>query len=340
MFNNPLISVCIPVYGTEALLEGCIQSVLEQDFTQIEIVVVDDGSIPENGQLPSSAIIKKIKKYTKIPINLIKHKTNLGLLEARRTAIYEAKGKYIFILDSDDTIPKGALKSLYCKAEETDADIVQGSAYFTGDSNLEILAKKEEQFDSYFSGPLNVNDASNPILDGYLINKKLNGFLWAKLIKREIYLEGLGRIPPITCTFAEDVIQSIWIFNYAKSYFGIRDKVYNYSVTSGISSRKIITELSRWEKVCTTASVFTAIFTECQENGNPFTQEQMAAIKFLCQRYVANNLFQLKKAVAPEIQEEAYALLCEYWGEDLVKYVENKLQDNSASKDPGSNQDK
>lgn len=337
MFNKPLISVCIPVYGTEALLEGCIQSVLEQDFTKIELIVVDDGSIPENGQLSSSAIIKKIKKSTKIPINFIEHKTNLGLLEARRSAIYEAKGKYIFILDSDDTIPKGALKALYNKAAETDADIIQGKAFFTGDSNLEILTKKENQFNSCYSKPLNVSDASNSILDEYLINKNINGFLWAKLIKREIYLEALGRIPPITCTFAEDVIQSIWIYNFTKTYEGIEDKVYNYSVSSGISSRKIITDLSRWEKVCTTASVFTAIFTECEENGNPFTQEQMAAIKFLCQKYVANNLFQLEKAVAPEIQEEAYALLCEYWGEDLVKYVENKLEDNSASKNSSTN---
>lgn len=321
MFRKPIISVCIPVYGTERLLEACINSVLAQNFKQMEIIVVDDGSNPGEGQLPASAIVKQIKKTSKIPINFIKHETNQGLVEARRTAIYSAKGKYIFNLDSDDTLPPDAIKILYEKAKETDADIIQGRNFVTGNCNIEILAKREKDMEFGHIGLLISENGKNQILDNYLVHKKISGYLWGKLIRREVYLEALNRIPPITCTFAEDVIQSLWIYNFSKTFIGIEDKVYNYSINEGISSKTKITELSRWEKVCTTASVFTAIITECEEHGNPFTNEQFDNIKILCQKYVANNLLQLEKAVSPEIHQQAYEMLCDYWGKDLVEYT-------------------
>jgi len=324
--SHPLISICIPVFKTEALLESCIASVIAQDFKQMEIIIVDDCSIPDQGLLPVSKIVKKLKKTTKLPLKLLQHSTNQGLVEARRTAIYAAKGEYIFNLDSDDTLPPNAIKTLFDVAQKTNADIIQGMPYITGNASPEILKKREDEMSNGFVGTLTNEGTINHILNSYILEHKISGYLWGKLIRREVYLEALNRIPPIACTFAEDVIQSLWIYHFAKSFVGLADKVYNYSIQSGISSKTIITDLLRWEKVCTTASVFTAIITECEENGNPFTEEQMDALRILCQKYVANNLLQLEKAVAPEIKEDAYKLLCFYWGEDLVETIKAKLE--------------
>lgn len=297
----------------------------------MEIIIVDDGSSPEDGQLPISKIVKQLQKSTKIPITVLEHSQNMGLVEARRTAVYAAKGEYIFNLDSDDTLPSDAIKSLYEEAEKSNADIIQGKCSVTGNAASELIQKKETAINNTFTGKLTASDLTNQILDKYLLEQNIMGFVWGKLIRREVYLEAFNRIPPISCTFAEDLIQSIWIYNYARSFSGIDAKVYNYSISDGISSRTIIKDLERWEKVCTTASVFTAIITECEQNGNPFTEDQMTAIKIFCQKYVANNLQQLQHAVTSEIKTQAYEMLCEYWGEDLVKYIEEKLKDNSAS---------
>jgi hypothetical protein len=106
---------------------------------------------------------------------------------------------------------------------------------------------------------------------------------------------------------------------------GISDVVYNYTVNTGISSNTKITSLERWEQVCSTASVFTVLFACLQELNPPFTQEQLAAIRKLCRFYVANNLQQLNHSVVPELRPQAYDILCDYWGEGLVKHMEEVL---------------
>ncbi len=322
MFSKPKISVCIPVYKTEAFLEFCVNSVIAQNFKKMEIIIVNDGSSPQNGELSVSSIVKKLKKISKNPIKLIEHSENRGLLEARRTAVYEAKGEYILILDSDDSLPDGAIKSLYEIAEKTNADIIQGKANVTGNDSKEILLKRENSINNININSISSSEGSNQIVEEYLVNRKLSGFLWGKLIKREVYLEALNRIPPITCTLAEDFIQSLWIYNSAKSYIGTESKVYNYSVQNGISSKTVINDIGRWEKVCSTAGIFTAIITEIEENGNPFTEKQIDSIRIYCQQYVANNLKQLRKTVVPELQQTAYEMLCDYWGKDLVQAIE------------------
>ena len=128
------VSVCIPVCGTEKYLAACLESVALQDFDWLEIIVVDDGGVWNAGRKSETAkqILKefcKTHKKQKIPLNFIKHEKNKGLVEARRSAVLEAKGDFIIFLDSDDTLPLGAIKVLYENAEKTDADIVHGKAF-------------------------------------------------------------------------------------------------------------------------------------------------------------------------------------------------------------------
>ena len=104
------ISVIIPNYNYGQYIEECICSVLESDFShaKMEIVIVDDASTDD-----SIKIVNKIKKTADVQINLIKHKTNSGLAKTRNAGIKNAKGKYLFILDSDNYINKDCLKKHY-----------------------------------------------------------------------------------------------------------------------------------------------------------------------------------------------------------------------------------
>ena len=116
--------------------------------------------------------------------------------------------------------------------------------------------------------------------------------------------------------------------NDLNAFTSIDKTVYNYSQDSGITSKNQITNLERWEKVCSTSSVFTLIFSYLDEH--PFPEDSAPALikelRAICNTYLASNINQLKRLVTPSLQAEAYAILCDYWGEDYVKQVEKSMK--------------
>ena len=196
---KPFVSICIPVYSTEQFLEEALQSVCEQAFKYIEIVVVNDGSTGANSEgLSCKKIIKSFKKKSKIKINYIEHIKNNGLVEARRSALYEAVGEYVFFFDSDDLLTPNCIQDLVCVAQKENYDVVQGSFVTFPNENARKIAN--------YCGLINQNE----IFSKWLIEKKYSAYLWAKLIKREILLEAFNLIPPVFCNVGEDFL--IWFF--------------------------------------------------------------------------------------------------------------------------------
>ena len=332
----PKISVCIPVFSSEPFLARCLRSVFTQRFSDFEIVIVNDGSkgTDENGLVCKKIVkslqkeAKRLRKEVKLPLiafNYSEHRTNLGLLEARRTAIENSNGEYILILDSDDELLPDSLSVLYEAAVSSCAQIVQGKAEVFCESEAEQDKKRAENFlvraNNVFSGEL----SGESVFNGFLVDGNHTGFLWGKLIRRETYLDALSLIPFSRCVFAEDFLQYFFISHEAKKYLGIEKPVYRYRVDTGISSNKKITDLDRWEQVCSTANVFTIIFESIKDFSEPLTSEQMKSLRLRSRSYLVNNLKQLNEAVIPELREQARELLCEYWGEDFVTTAEKVL---------------
>lgn len=371
--STPKISICIPVCGTEKFLPECIESISSQDFEGIEIVVVDDGNEKDsrvkhgndsnykhwndkNNKLGNNnfetvqqivKVFKKIHKKQKISIKFIKHEKNKGLVESRRSALYEATGKYVMFVDSDDTLPENAIASLFATAEKTSADIVQGKANICwkkegrcGDSSpLEgevenaVRLERGEDFPPLLKNRINeMNKKANSVFIGelndrqifeaFLLEGRISGFLWGKLFTKELCLEAFSQIPPTYCIFGEDFLTFFFLSHFAKKYVGIENVVYNYNVNTGISSNKMINSIEEWQKVCSTASVFTILFSWIKENRDKISEEEADKVREMCIWYAKNNLAQLKKAVATELQEEAYKMLCDFWGENMIKKVD------------------
>ena len=123
--QKPLVSLCVPVYGTEGLVGRFLDSVLAQkDAPLFETVIVNDGS---SGTKELERIIKTYARLFKkqgLPFVFLEHRKNLGLVEARRTAVNAASGEYIAFADSDDELPPAALRILYDASAASGADIV------------------------------------------------------------------------------------------------------------------------------------------------------------------------------------------------------------------------
>lgn len=173
-------SVIVPIYNVEKYIKRCINSVLEQSFTDFELILVDDGS-PDNCP-------KICDEYAeKDPRIKVVHKKNGGLVSARQAGVSKAQGDYIFNLDGDDAITPDALMSAYQIIVDTKADMVSFSYRIYTDGKLGNVVHDLAQEGLYDKKML-----EELIFPNLLSNKNMQNlfyFLWGKAIKRELALK-------------------------------------------------------------------------------------------------------------------------------------------------------
>ena len=116
--NAPFLSVIIPIYKVEDYLERCVKSVLNQDFKDIEVILVDDGSPDRCPQICDE--FAKTDERIKVL-----HKPNGGLSDARNVGMDVATGEYLMFADSDDFLFQNACEVLVNKIEKENADYVK-----------------------------------------------------------------------------------------------------------------------------------------------------------------------------------------------------------------------
>ena len=139
-----LVSIIVPVYNVEEYLAECVDSLIDQTYESIEIILVDDGSKDKSGE---------ICDFYKEKDNRVKviHKINGGLSEARNVGLKCAVGTYIMFIDSDDFINHNMVQELYKAISDTDSDIAACGFYkFTVLG--EIVQDEEELKSTIMSG--------------------------------------------------------------------------------------------------------------------------------------------------------------------------------------------
>lgn len=130
----PKISIIIPAYNVEDYIEECINSILNQTFSDIEVIAVDDGSSDRTGSILDSIVDERLQVF---------HKKNGGLVSARKWGIRNATGEYITFVDGDDYIATQTYEILYQSAENTNADVIYNQAYFSDhNSDITIVSKQ------------------------------------------------------------------------------------------------------------------------------------------------------------------------------------------------------
>lgn len=299
----PRISICIPVKNTEPVLQNCLDSVAIQEFPGLEIVLINDNSTGKNEKgYGCKKIARLFQKTSKIPITYIEHYNYVPLTETRRELVEQAKGEYILMVDSDDQLAPGALEKLYKSAQESKADITCGQ---------DRIYEQNAVYAVHYCGLLKDRE----ILDSWLVKKESSGFLWAKLVKRDLYLKAFDSIPYLDCSFAEDTIIYFFLALYAKTYLGIKDTVYYYNFNTGVTNTKAITDLTQWERQCSAASNYTVML----QKTSLLTAEETADLQKLSRKTLFDTINRLNTLVDKSIYPQAYEILCEYWGKDFVE---------------------
>lgn len=130
--QSPQISILIPAYNTENYIEDCLKSVINQTFSDIEIIVANDAS--------SDKTLEIINKYANLDkrIKIINNELNLGAALTRNVLLDNARGEYILFLDSDDYVDSSLVEKLYKKISSEKADLCLYGMYEVLDSILNL----------------------------------------------------------------------------------------------------------------------------------------------------------------------------------------------------------
>lgn len=184
--NNPLVSIITPCYNDGKYLMECVQCVREVSYSNIEHIIIDDGST----DLATLSIIEELKKASDLKIIITE---NQGVCRAKQKAINESSGKYILPLDADDLISKEFINLAVCELEKDNEVSLVVTDYKYFGKRRDIIRLEEYSLSRLLGRNLFVNSSIFRKEDfiragGYNENMK-EGFedwdLWINLLKRE-----------------------------------------------------------------------------------------------------------------------------------------------------------
>lgn len=213
----PTVSIIVPVYNAENAVGKCIDSILNQEYEDFELIVVDDGS--KDG---SPAILDAYAE--KDPRVRVIHKQNSGVSATRNLALNQAKGKYIQFLDADDWIPDNSTKMLVREAEDKKADLVVGDFF-------RVVGKNVARKGSIVSNDvLTLQQFAEMMMESP--SDFYYGVLWNKLYRNDIIQEFNVRMDE-DLTWCEDFIFNLEYLLHVKSVVALQVPVYYYVKTEG-----------------------------------------------------------------------------------------------------------
>ena len=214
---QPMVSIIVPIYNAEQYLRRCVDSILNQEYTDFELLLVNDGSTDASGDI--------CEEYgDQDPRVIVIQKENTGVSDSRNRALDRARGKYLQFLDSDDWITPDATRLFVRAAEEYGCDMVISDFYRVvgerlstkGDIEEEGVLTREE-----FAAHMMENPA-----DFYY------GVLWNKLYRRDIVEEHNLRMDT-DINWCEDFMFNLEYIRYAKVFYALHAPIYYYVKRKG-----------------------------------------------------------------------------------------------------------
>lgn len=169
MNSNKLVSIIVPIYNVEKYLEKCVCSILNQDYNNLEVILVNDGSTDK-----SLEICERLQKKDN-RIKIINQK-NLGVSAARNNGFYYSKGDYICFIDSDDIIEIDMVSTLVKLLQENECEVAN--------CNIHIIEKDKTERNFYTNKNIKIYNSSE--LKKYFLLGKVSHACWDKMYKREV----------------------------------------------------------------------------------------------------------------------------------------------------------
>ena len=226
------ISVIVPVYNVEAYLERCVESILKQTYSNLEILLVNDGSTDKSGELCDQLALRDQR------IRVI-HKENGGLSDARNRGIDEASSDLIGFIDSDDYIDEDMYETLYRHLREANADLSMCGHY---DVYHQIPEKQVSEIKTW---ELSSEEAIKMVMEAKILSVTAVNKLYKKELFNHLKFE-VGKI-------AEDAFIMIRLLDQCQKVVATNEKKYYYvhrenSITTQKFSLKFLNVIEAYEQ--------------------------------------------------------------------------------------------
>lgn len=217
------ISVIVPAFNVEKYIERCLDSIIKQDFEELEVIIVDDASSD------NTCKIVREKYCSDSRVRLVRHNSNQGLGNARNTGLKYSKGQFVFFVDSDDWIGTNTLGSLYNIAVKEQADIVACGIRFVYDDG---------NYKTYHAVDLRTVGGETGLTQ--VLNGKISVTAWNKLYRKSLLEDNQISFPPI---YHEDMTFAMEAIYHSKLFISVSDELYSYfqspnSITRASIGRK------------------------------------------------------------------------------------------------------
>ena len=211
------VSIIVPIYNAQKTIGRCIDSILNQDFSDFELLLIDDGSKDESGRICDSYAEKDNR------IHVI-HKENSGVSASRNLALREARGEYLQFLDADDWVTPNATRLLVQSIEQNECDMVISDFYRVIGERLSHKGSIDE--DGVLTREKFANFMMENPADFYY------GVLWNKLYKRSI-IEKYQLCMNPKISWCEDFMFNLEYIRHCENIFVLQVPIYYYVKTKG-----------------------------------------------------------------------------------------------------------
>lgn len=171
---SPKASIIIPVYNAEKYIIRCLESVLNQTYTNFEVLLIDDGSTDNSGKICDMYNRKDSRVSTY-------HQPNMGQSAARNSALMKAQGKYIVFIDADDYVADTLLEKTIPKMESEDIDILIFKHKEITDNGLVPFVNEFEKKN------ININTLSIKKIRKLILMDEISNLMWNKIYKKSIW---------------------------------------------------------------------------------------------------------------------------------------------------------
>ena len=228
--REPLISVIVPVYGTEKWLRRCLDSIIWQSYRNIELICVNDASPDGCAEILDAYI----KSSPRIAVKVVTHEKNKGLFAARLSGLKVAKGDYIAFVDSDDYINLDFYRPMLKNMIDKHSDIIVANAVHEDENGYRYIHPRYADY--------RFEDCCNGGLFNKYFEQEGNCFIWHtvwnKVYRREILEKSLPYYEKIEkhLIMAEDFCYSTVLFFHAKTISYSEYSYYFYFQHSGAST--------------------------------------------------------------------------------------------------------
>ena len=208
---NEKVSVIVPIYKVEKYIHRCIDSILKQTYSNLEVILVDDGSPDNCGEIADEYASKDQRV-------VVVHKENGGLSDARNAGMKYINGEFIVFVDSDDWIEKNMIERMVHTSLKYKADVVQSAFYYAYDDKRLL----DNRYSSTKDEPVILDNRS--LMYELVTNEKVKNFAWGKLYKARLIQD----IPFKKGVLFEDVFWAHKVMHRVDTYVMIHEPLYHY----------------------------------------------------------------------------------------------------------------